>query len=402
MPQEVMLYHSGQVGAPGANLAIAGGMSGLLDACLVNGFNVQGVATLTRSGTTATATTSGTHGFAVGEWVDVAGADQAAYNGRVKVTAAPAVNQFTYEVTGSPATPATGTITARYGPAGWSKPHSGTNGGVYVTGAGSLGHAMQVEDGNPYSDGNASCRTRIVTVPTGFPDSGDDLGEQCRMNKSGSGWVLVADPRSCYVIIGAAMTFCFGEFASLLSGDTFAFFQNRGRNADAAGWAVVEDGTAGAASISVNPGVWFPRATVSAQGQTNTLGATIIRGASQLFGTVYAHPLNTSVKPSSLSSSSSNYGNAVLRRQDVVFPNLADNSMPLLPEFLVEVVSGLSTLRGRLRGVYFPLSKADGGSFVNNVLRLDDVVINGTLRKIALCRYANGGQIAFDMGETWS
>ena len=397
MPQEVMLYHSGQVGAPGANLAIAGGMSGLLDACLVNGFNVQGVATLTRSGTTATATTSGTHGFAVGEWVDVAGADQAAYNGRVKVTAAPAVNQFAYEVTGSPATPATGTITARYGPAGWSKPHSGTNGGVYVTGAGSLGHAMQVEDDNPYADANASCRTRIVTVPTGFPDSGDDLGEQCRITKSGAGWVLVADDRTCYVIIGAQVSFCFGEFESLLSGDLFSFFQNRGQNAIG---SVVANDSAVSGGSTVGAGLWFPAASSAANDTAASFGATIVRGVSQLAGTVTAHPWAAGVSPAHADAGAA-VAFAVRRRQNLQFPNQADNTVPLVPEYLVERVAGLRTMRGRLRGAYFPLALADSGSFVNNVLRLDDVVINGTLRKIALCRYAGGAQIAFDMGETW-
>ena len=67
------------------------------------------VTSLTRSGTTATATTATPHKLATGMQVTVSGADQAAYNGLVTVTVT-GENSFTYQVSGSPATPATGTI----------------------------------------------------------------------------------------------------------------------------------------------------------------------------------------------------------------------------------------------------------------------------------------------------
>ena len=66
--------------------------------------------TITRSGTTATVSLNA-HGYSVGALVIIAGASQAAYNG-TKTILSVATNSFTYEVTGSPATPATGTITA--------------------------------------------------------------------------------------------------------------------------------------------------------------------------------------------------------------------------------------------------------------------------------------------------
>lgn len=71
------------------------------------------VSSLTRSGTTATATTSAAHGYTSTEYVTIAGAVETAYNGKVKVTVTGGTT-FTYSVSGSPATPATGTITALY------------------------------------------------------------------------------------------------------------------------------------------------------------------------------------------------------------------------------------------------------------------------------------------------
>ena len=71
-----------------------------------------GVTGITRSGTTATAVTYGKHGLDDGQIVAVAGADQTEYNGSATITLLPGiVDRFTYTVSGSPTTPATGTIT---------------------------------------------------------------------------------------------------------------------------------------------------------------------------------------------------------------------------------------------------------------------------------------------------
>jgi len=72
------------------------------------------VVSITRSGTTATMTTTVPHGLTASETVSVAGASQTAYNGNFTVLSAPTTTTLTFTVAGSPATPATGTMT--YGP----------------------------------------------------------------------------------------------------------------------------------------------------------------------------------------------------------------------------------------------------------------------------------------------
>lgn len=67
------------------------------------------LASLTRSGTTATATTPTPHRLATGMSMTISGAVQSAYNGTFPVTVTGA-NSFTYQVVGAPATPATGAI----------------------------------------------------------------------------------------------------------------------------------------------------------------------------------------------------------------------------------------------------------------------------------------------------
>jgi uncharacterized phage protein gp47/JayE len=74
---------------------------------------VISVTSITRSGTIATATTASDHNMATGMTVTVAGADQAEYNGSFLITVT-GTDTFEYTVTGSPATPATGTITASF------------------------------------------------------------------------------------------------------------------------------------------------------------------------------------------------------------------------------------------------------------------------------------------------
>jgi len=66
-------------------------------------------ATITRSGSTATATTASNHGYQTGDTVWILGAVQTQYNGNYQVTVT-GLTTFTYQVTGAPATPATGTI----------------------------------------------------------------------------------------------------------------------------------------------------------------------------------------------------------------------------------------------------------------------------------------------------
>ena len=75
------------------------------------GKHTYSVTSITRSSTTATVTTSATNSLVTGQSVTIAGATQTQYNGTFTITVTGGTT-FTYTVSGSPATPATGTITA--------------------------------------------------------------------------------------------------------------------------------------------------------------------------------------------------------------------------------------------------------------------------------------------------
>jgi hypothetical protein len=62
-----------------------GCMVDLLDACLVNGFNLKPITSITSANGTATVTIQAGHLFQVNQVILIAGADQAEYNGEKRV-----------------------------------------------------------------------------------------------------------------------------------------------------------------------------------------------------------------------------------------------------------------------------------------------------------------------------
>lgn len=67
------------------------------------------VTSITRAGSTATATTSGNHNLETEAFVEISGAVQTEYNGQFSIIVLTPTT-FTYQVAGTPVTPATGTI----------------------------------------------------------------------------------------------------------------------------------------------------------------------------------------------------------------------------------------------------------------------------------------------------
>lgn len=102
-----------------------------------------GVASITRSGSTATVITSTAHGFAAGKIINLRGADQAAYNGDFAVGTVPNSTTLTITISGTPATPATGTIVLNGGPV----VRSTYSGGVFAAG---LYSSPRLDDSNEY------------------------------------------------------------------------------------------------------------------------------------------------------------------------------------------------------------------------------------------------------------
>lgn len=69
------------------------------------------ITSLQRIGTTVTAQATA-HGRLVGQYLFISGANEVGYNGLIRIATVPNANSFTYEITATPSTPATGSINA--------------------------------------------------------------------------------------------------------------------------------------------------------------------------------------------------------------------------------------------------------------------------------------------------
>ena len=108
-------------------LNVQGSMLALLDACLVSGIQVGTVASLTASGTTATATFGMVHNLMKHQIIRISGANQAEFNGDFKIKQIVNTNTITFELnTSATVANATGTINCLLAPLGFEKPFSST------------------------------------------------------------------------------------------------------------------------------------------------------------------------------------------------------------------------------------------------------------------------------------
>lgn len=209
MPQStaVKLFRHSDTGAPTLTGA-AGDMAAVLHACLVTGYNVSSVDSITRDGTTVTVTVNAGHGLENGLVVLISGADQVEYNGEHRITATTAT-AFEYELDAgaTPVTPATGTIDCRMAPAGWERAFvSGDNqrAAFRSLAVDATGMYFYIDDTNNQGTRRSGVKgyesmTDIDTGANPFPYSGAD-DKWCWWYKSGNesdarDWTIVADDR---------------------------------------------------------------------------------------------------------------------------------------------------------------------------------------------------------------
>jgi hypothetical protein len=126
----VKYFNSGMTGAPQISNNW-GDLVTMLDACLVNGFALKAIDTLTCTDGVATATISAGHAYQREQVVQIAGADQPEYNGQFRVLDHD--HHVHLRGDGTPASPATTStsLTAKVAPLGWEKPFAGTNKAAY-------------------------------------------------------------------------------------------------------------------------------------------------------------------------------------------------------------------------------------------------------------------------------
>ena len=225
----VKWFTHAMIGAPAPSSAI-GTLTSLLDACLINGFNVQTVDSLTYDSATGkcTATVNAGHGYTNQQVLLIAGADQAEYNGEVRCELVDA-QQFRYVPDAAPSVAtATGVITAKAAPVGgWEISFTAADKRVYrSTDPLATGQYLRVDDSIGTDGAQVTAYEAMTDVDTGTGQWADGYWRKADANRSMDEWALVGDSRGFYFMLGggsgaARCIHWFGDVESFVAGDGY-------------------------------------------------------------------------------------------------------------------------------------------------------------------------------------
>lgn len=230
----VRVYRSTDANAPACSGEV-GKLIAILAACLVDGYAMPSITSITRTGSTATLLFASAHGLvSFNNRLTIAGCTQTEYNGEFEVTVT-STAEVTFTVTGTPATPATGSPTATKSGSSWTKPYTGTNLAAVKQGAGSNGFYLYVDD-------TAAQDARVVgyeTMSSISDISGNPFPTDAQLSGGGyirkstvasataRTWILVATETDFYFWVDkggnvtTAQLHFFGDFISSKTGDIY-------------------------------------------------------------------------------------------------------------------------------------------------------------------------------------
>jgi hypothetical protein len=370
----VKYFHSGMTSAPVLS-GTAGSFVALLDACLVNGFGTKTVDSLVVSNNVATATVSTGHNFVMvgvtGPVAKIEGATPSGLNGECRVTVTGSTT-FTFPTVGISNQTATGTITVKRAPAGYSKSYSGTNKGSYrADSLSSTRFFARIDDA-----GTTSARLRgyetMSDVDTGtglFPTDAQISGgmyvtKSDTASSAARAWKLFSNGKAVYLL----MAYYTGGFSASISNQFFGDILPA-KPGDAYHYLIISQTAAGI--------------TTYVQAINSNTASYLARSYTQI-GT----SLNGGQRVSHFRNSSQiGYGGES-------FPANANNGINLYP---VECWESSTILRGRMPGLWSPVH--DGtvphDQVVENITGLPNRTI--LISNISATSY----QAGFDITGPW-
>lgn len=237
----VKRYTSAMTSAPSLT-GVAGTLVSLLDACLVNGFNTTSPTGAEQTSGTATLTFGSAHGYQVNDVIALSGANESAWNNEFRVLTV-ATNTLTFAIDSGTTSPATGTLSCKVAPLGWTKPYSGTNKAAYLPAVAYCQNYLRVLDDSttPTSASGRWAKLRgyetMSDVDTGtglFPTTAQSTnGLSCIKSSTSDAtarnWWLAGDGGIFYLgtfwyasQLTVAGGYAFGDINSLRSGDAYS------------------------------------------------------------------------------------------------------------------------------------------------------------------------------------
>ena len=392
----VKTYRSKDLGAPALHGSL-GQLIVMLDAVLVNGYNQVSVTSLTRTGDLAAATCAAPHGLSSGDYAAIAGAAQGDYNGEFPVTVT-GDTTFTYDVANTPTSPATGTISAKRAPLGYTKVFTGENRAAYrANDIAGLRHYLRVQDDGTAPGGAREAKMWGYESMTGI-DSGTNVypttaqsvpgyyqAKSSTLNTVSRPWMLVGDGRLFYLLVdhnGDNTTWltnssnggylsAFGDVISYRAGDAYASIIS-GHTGSYGPSTSAEQGLCRQAT-SITSSIYFSSSICIARDYTAVVGSRYVdllaTGFNATFGAMAYMP----------------------------YPHYVDNGFYVTP---VQLVQGNPALiRGQLPGMYEGLH----GRAINNQDILENVQgLEG--RKLAFCYVqssSSAGSCLIDLTGPW-
>jgi hypothetical protein len=371
MSNKVKWMHSGMAGAP-VLTNNWGSLTAMLDALLVNGFNLKPVLGLTRGDANATATMSAGHGFLVDQVVRIEGCEEPEYNGDFTITAI-TVNSISFSVSGEPASPATTVlgITAKIAPLGLEIAFTGENKRAYRSpNPLSTRPFLRVDDSLPEGYTTTWAKFARVTLAEDMVDVDTFVGARAPFDPanpnanelpSGSGtsmysgwfkwyyarsntaetygdngddprsWVLVGDDRGFFLACASGwgddrrVLYTFTDFDSYKPGDNFASFLTASdRHHTVSAWPYS-----------------YPNQESYSTHSLETTGKVCMRDYTQVGG---------NVRLGLFSLNDGNNQNISGRSAAIPFPNGPDYGLILHPIYLRETTGHM---RGMLPGLYW-------------------------------------------------
>lgn len=398
-PTSVKNFNSASPSAPVLH-GNPGSMIALLDAVLVNGYGQKTLDQLVVASNVATCTVSAGHGYFTNQVVTLAGATPSGLNGDIRITVLSAT-AFKFSTTGISDQTATGTITAKVTPLGWTKPFSATNMGAYKSSDPfSTGMYLRVDDTGVVTarharvvgcEGMADISSFTGQFPTTAQlNGGLYWGKSASLDTTARNWFIIGDERCFYFAvapspsnpINGSIIYFAGDFLPQGSVDQYNYL---------VGGPTSDYTTYGSGAI------YFCASTTAVSG---AIAGYLPRLNSQLGGSIQAYRAGAMGWGSDYSGSVSYAGGNLPS-----FPNPIDGGILVTQVFLVEVTGNARGLRGTYPGLYhMPLA---GSNLAYNHLDLVAGVDTLPGKTLLAVRTGNPQQTAyagcslFDMLGPW-
>ena len=329
----VKYFHSELPGAPVLN-GTAGSLIAVLDACLVTGWGLLTASSVTVSGGVATAAFSTSHAFEPDTILQVSGATPAGLNGQQRATSTTS-NGVSWAAPGVADGVATGTITIKLAPAGWTKV-AGANKTAYQSGNPSASGCWARIDDSAGRFARLRAYESMTDIDTGVGPTPTEVQQTggLYISKSDAAssaprrWIVVASDKFVVLLVAHHNSysnnfapFCWGGFPSLKAGDAYNFLVSA-ETTDRSG-----DSSVGLGSPM---GSWV-----------GSTGVFIVRSYAQIGGCISGYTLKPGLQDTWSGSAANPLG-----------PNPVNNSLDIIPTILIEGTTSVGNRRGIVPAIY--------------------------------------------------